>query len=150
MILEYVISDNRLKKKSHLDYPTHLQDNITLQFDDKDGLLNDKSYAFIKTHDYVEKVKIVDNGCRLPRFVTRETFFTLRVLVMVGDDKMFTNELIVPVRVHDYLDYNRALAHSRDKKHRRFEFDKDVTYDNHMLRIDSYEHSILPPFMRDL
>ena len=148
MILEYIISDNRLVKKSHVDYPTHLQDNIALQFDDKDGLLNDKSYAFIKTHDHVEKVKIVDNGCKLPKFVTRETFFTLRVLVMVGDDKMFTNELIVPVRVHDYLDYNRALAHSRYKK---APLRSDAIYDEHMNRYDGkWKYPIIPHHVRNV
>lgn len=119
MILKYNLSDNRLEKKDPTDFPNHLQDNIVLQFEDKDGIINDKSYVFIKTHDNVKRVKIVKNGdicaCELPPFVTHNTFFKLRVMSLQGMHQMITNEIIVPIRVNDYLDYNRTLAHMLPK-----------------------------------
>ena len=103
MILKYIITDNMLIKENPLDYPTHLQDNITLQFKDNDGLVNDKTYAFIKTPNHIEKIKINnENGihtCKLPKSITNETFFTLKVLIIDNDNhKMFTNEIIIPAK----------------------------------------------------
>lgn len=115
MILKYEIQDNTLKKLNPTDYPSHLQDNIVLQFEDKGGVINDRSYAYVKTHDNVKRVKIVKNGnlcaCELPPFVTHNTFFKLKVLSLQGRQQMITNEVIVPIRVNDYLDYERTLAH---------------------------------------
>lgn len=122
MILEYTITDNKLEKENPIDYPVHLQNNIILRFNDKNGLINDKSYAFIKTHDNVKKVKIIKNGelcaCELPPFTTHNTFFKLKVLVLQDKHQMITNELIIPIRVSDYLDYNRTLAHIFPKSKR--------------------------------
>lgn len=115
VILEYTLTDNKLEKENPIDFPVHLQDNIVLRFYDKNGLINDKSYAFIKTHDNVKKVKIIKNGelcaCEMPPFVTHNTFFKLKVLILQGRKKMITNELIIPIRTNDYLDYNRTIAH---------------------------------------
>ena len=115
MILKYNLTDNILSKEDPTQFPSHLQDNIVLQFEDRDGLINDKSYAYIKTHDSVKKVKIIKNGdlcaCELPPFTTHNTFFKLKVLTLQGKHQMITNEIIVPIRTNDYLDYNRTLAH---------------------------------------
>ncbi len=146
MILKYELNDNQLVKINQTDYPNHLQDNITLEFYDKTNIINDKTYALIKTHDIVKRVKInnVEGvcSCELPLFVTHQTFFKLRVVVFVGNNlKMMTNELIVPVRVSDYLDYNRGTAHSRKKKFIKH----DAIYDEHMNRYDGrWKYPIIP------
>ena len=113
MILKYNLSDNRLEKKDPTDFPNHLQDNIVLEFDKNSSLPNDNYYAYIKTPDAVKKVKIVnDDGnysCELPPFVSHYPFFKLQVMGMVGERRFVSNELIIPFRTIDYLDYNRSM-----------------------------------------
>lgn len=113
MILKYNLSDNRLEKKDPTDFPNHLQDNIVLEFNKSDELPNTKYYAYIKTSDAVKKVRIKKkNGvysCELPPFVSHYSFFKLQVVSVIDNRKLVTNELIIPFRTLDYLDYNRAM-----------------------------------------
>ncbi len=113
MILKYNLSDNRLEKKDATLFPNHLQDNIVLEFDKNEGLPNTKYYAYIKTSDAVKKVRIKKkNGvysCELPPFVSHYSFFKLQVVSVIDNRKLVTNELIIPFRTLDYLDYNRSM-----------------------------------------
>ena len=113
MILKYKLTDNRLIKDDETMYPNHLQDNIVLEFDKDDELPNTKYYAYIKTSDGVKKVRMrKKNGkysCELPPFVSHYTFFKLQVLTVANKRKFLSNELIIPFRTLDYLDYNRTI-----------------------------------------
>lgn len=122
MILKYKIKDNILTKINPTDFPSHLQDNIVLQFNDEDGLINDKGYVYVKTSDAVKKVKIVEDSgkysCELPLFVSHYPFFKLQVMSVVGERRFVSNELIIPFRTLDYLDYNRAMNKLFNDKYR--------------------------------
>ena len=113
MILKYNISDNKLEKKDPTDFPNHLQDNVVLEFDKGSNLPNDNYYACIKTPDTVKKVKIVEEDgkycCELPPFVSHYPFFKVQIMGLVDDTRFVSNELIVPFRTLDYLDYNRSM-----------------------------------------
>lgn len=113
MILKYNLSDNRLEKKDPTDFPNHLQDNIVLEFDKDSSLPNDNYYAYIKTPDAVKKVKITETdgkySCELPLFVSHYPFFKLQLMGMVNERRFISNELIIPFRTIDYLDYNRSM-----------------------------------------
>lgn len=152
MILKYKLSDNLLVKTSHITYPNHLQNNVTLEFEDNDGLINDNTYALIKTHDVVERVKIEKSdgfgSCELPKYVSHQTFFKLRVIVLLGEKlKMVTNELIIPIRVNDYLDYQRTVSHPFRKERMR----TDAIYDEHMNRYDKkWMYPIIPLRVRNV
>lgn len=113
MILKYNLSDNRLEKKDPTDFPNHLQDNIVLEFDKNSSLPNDNYYAYIKTPDAVKKVKVTETGgkysCELPPFVSHYPFFKVQIMGLVDEKRFVSNELIVPFRTLDYLDYNRSM-----------------------------------------
>lgn len=113
MILKYNLSDNRLEKKDPTDFPNHLQDNIVLEFDKNSSLPNDNYYAYIKTPDAVKKVKIINKdgkySCELPPFVSHYSFFKVQIMGLVDERRFVSNELIVPFRTIDYLDYNRSM-----------------------------------------
>ena len=122
MILKYNLSDNTLEKKDATMYPNHLQDNIILEFDKKENLPNTKYYAYIKTSDAVKKVKITETdgkySCELPLFVSHYPFFKLQVMSVVDEKRFVSNELIIPFRTLDYLDYNRAMNKLFNDKYR--------------------------------
>ena len=120
MILEYEFTDNILTKKDPTSYPNHLQGNITLQFVKLDeSLPNTRYYADIKNTDSVKRVKLEKNNdmycCELPLWVTNYTFFKLSVHSVVEDKHFTTNELVIPVRVSDYMGYDRLMAHTHKK-----------------------------------
>ena len=152
MILKYILSNNQLEKGNPIDYPNYHQTNIVLTFEDKDGLINEKTYAYIKTHNSIEKVKINQDDncyyCELPSYVTHQTFFKLKVIIFIDEKhKMVTNEVIVPVRVNDYLDYNRGIAHSFSKQKSK---DKAI-YDEYMDRYDGlWKYPIIPKRVKNV
>ena len=135
MILKYNLSDNRLEKKDPTDFPNHLQDNIVLEFNKNDELPNAKYYALIKTTDGVKRVRIrKKNGkysCELPLFVSEYSFFKLKVVTVMGDKKFSTNELIIPFRTLDYLDYNRAMNKIFHPKYPYCEDDSKIRKHHH-------------------
>ena len=116
MILKYTLSDNQLVKEDATMYPNNLQDNIKLEFAKTEELPNSKYYVDIKTTDAIKKVRLKKyNGtytCDLPKWVTNYPFFKLKVHTFVDGNHFVTNELIVPVRCLDYLDYNRTIANN--------------------------------------
>ena len=120
MILKYKFTDNELIKEDATMYPQFTQENIKLEFTKTDeGLPNTKYYVNVKTRDAIKKLRLKKyNGvysCELPKWVTNYTFFKLQVHSFVEDKHFSTNELIIPVRCLDYLDYNRAMAHTFPK-----------------------------------
>ena len=119
MILKYTFSDNQLVKEDATMYPNHLQDNIKLEFTKTEELPNSKYYVDIKTTDAIKKIRLKKyNGtytCDLPRWVTHYPFFKLQVHTITDEKHFTTNELIVPIRCLDYLDYNRTIAHTFPK-----------------------------------
>ncbi|MBP5422975.1 MAG: hypothetical protein J6Y78_11095 [Paludibacteraceae bacterium] len=116
MILKYKLTDNRLIKDDETMYPNHLQDNIKLEFMKSDELPNSKYYLDIKTVDVVKRLRLKKYegvySCDLPKWVTSYPFFKLQAHTVTDNKHFTTNELIIPVRCLDYLDYNRAIAHS--------------------------------------
>ena len=124
MILKYQFTDNILKKEDATMYPQHLQENIRLEFNKTDETLpNSKYYVDVKTREAVKRIRLKKyNGlysCNLPKWVTNYTFFKLQVHTISENQHFTTNELIIPVRCMDYLDFNRTIAHTmpRHKKH---------------------------------
>ena len=152
MILKYRLTDNHLKKKDVTEYPNHFQNNITLEFEDTDGILNNTAYAYIKTHNIIEKIKINNtNGnysCELPTYVTHQTFFKLKIVVFLDEKhRIVTNELIIPIRVDDYLDYNRSVAHSVSKQR----INSKAIYDEHMDRYDGlWKYPVIPKRVKNV
>lgn len=122
MILKYSFSDNILEKDDPTYFPNLLQDNVKLEFSKTDELPNSKYYADIKTVDAVKRVRLRKyNGvysCELPKWVTHYPFFKLLVHTFNDGNHFTTNELIIPVRCLDYLDFNRTVAHAF-KHHKR-------------------------------
>lgn len=152
MILKYILTDNILKKEDATMYPNLLQDNVKLEFTKTDETLpNAKYYADIKTHDNVKKVKLTMSdgklSCDLPRMVSSNTFFKLSLHTIVDDRHFTTNELIVPIRVNDYLDYQRTVSHPFRKERMR----TDAIYDEHMNRYDGkWKYPNIPHRVRNV
>ena len=136
MILKYILSDNKLEKVDATLFPNHLQDNVKMEFVKSEDLPNSKYYIDIKTVDAVKRVRLEkeDNSyvCDLPKWVTHYPFFKLQAHTLVGDRHFTTNELIVPVRCLDYLDYNRGIAHTHKQPKRGACYDDDFKKEQRM------------------
>lgn len=156
MILKYDLSDNRLEKKDPTDFPNHLQDNIVLEFDKSSSLPNDNYYAYIKTPDAVKKVKIANNdgkySCELPPFVSHYSFFKVQIMGMVDENRFVSNELIVPFRTLDYLDYNRSMNVLFNQKYRLKHTYKEQGQDDQTqvpIDIDTYNKDELDTLLNE-
>lgn len=140
MKLKYIFTDNQLKKGDATVFPNHLQENIKLEFIKTDDTLpNSKYYADIKTPDAIKRIRLKKyNGmysCELPKWVTNYTFFKLRIHTITEHKHFTTNELIIPIRCNDYLDYNRTIAHTMPRMRKRC-YDED--FKKEQKRYDYY------------
>jgi len=125
--IKFYIEDNKLKKEDAEATINQDSTDNTFLFELNDEWEGCKVWCLVKTPrptTYRLEVIATSEGhiCDVPKNVTNENFIKLSLYSDCGNDRLTTNELIIPIDRAGYLEHIPMHHHDRFKHHGKYHF----------------------------